>query len=67
MSEAALRERMTVLARSLFERGYSVGTAGNVGAAVHDGLLMRPTNSSLGELDPRAHLQARPGRPSRRW
>jgi 3-dehydro-4-phosphotetronate decarboxylase len=52
MSETALRESMARLARSLFERGYAVGSAGNISAAVDDGLLITPTNSCLGFLDP---------------
>ena len=39
------------LAASLFARGFSVGTAGNISARVGDGYLMTPTNSSLGRLD----------------
>lgn len=52
MSEAALREELAALARSLFERGYSVGTAGNISVRLPDGYLMTPTNSCLGRLDP---------------
>jgi 3-dehydro-4-phosphotetronate decarboxylase len=52
MSETALRESMARLARSLFERGYAVGSAGNISAAVDDGLLITPTNSCLGFIDP---------------
>ncbi len=52
MTEAELRQEITRLARSLFERGYCVGSAGNISAAVTDGYLMTPTNSSLGHLDP---------------
>lgn len=51
-NESKVREEIVRLSRSLFERGYSVGTAGNISAAVDDGLLMTPTNSSLGLLDP---------------
>ncbi|MBB3610255.1 ribulose-5-phosphate 4-epimerase/fuculose-1-phosphate aldolase [Rhizobium sp. BK602] len=40
------------LSRSLYERGFSVGSAGNISAAVDDGILMTPTNSCLGFLDP---------------
>jgi ribulose-5-phosphate 4-epimerase/fuculose-1-phosphate aldolase len=40
------------LSRSLFERGYAVGSAGNISVAVDDGLLITPTNSSLGSLEP---------------
>ena len=52
MSEAALREDMVRLSKSLFDRGFSVGSAGNISAAVEDGILMTPTNSCLGFLDP---------------
>jgi ribulose-5-phosphate 4-epimerase/fuculose-1-phosphate aldolase len=52
MDEAALREELALLARSLFERGYSVGTAGNISVRLADGYLMTPTNSCLGRLDP---------------
>lgn len=53
MTEADLRRQMSELCRSLFDRGYSVGTAGNVSARLPDGsLLMTPTNSTLGAIDP---------------
>ena len=53
MDEAMLRREMVRLAKSLFDRGYSVGSAGNISAALPDGgFLMTPTNSSLGHLDP---------------
>ena len=52
MSESKLREELVRLSRSLFERGFSVGSAGNISAAVEDGLLITPTNSCLGFLDP---------------
>ena len=51
MSEAALREELATLGRSLFERGYSVGSAGNICVRLPDGYLMTPTNSCLGRLD----------------
>ena len=52
MSEDAARAELAMLARSLFERGYSVGTAGNISVRLPDGYLMTPTNSCLGRLDP---------------
>jgi ribulose-5-phosphate 4-epimerase/fuculose-1-phosphate aldolase len=52
MNEADLRGEMVALARSLFQRGYSVGSAGNISARFGDGFLMTPTNSSLGSLEP---------------
>ncbi|PVE21243.1 aldolase [Microvirga sp. KLBC 81] len=51
-SENRIREDIVRLSRSLFERGFSVGSAGNISAAVDDGILITPTNSSLGFLDP---------------
>lgn len=52
MTEAAQREELAQLGRSLFERGYSVGSAGNISVRLADGYLMTPTNSCLGRLDP---------------
>ncbi len=52
MSEARLRERMCALGRSLFERGLASGSSGNLSARLDDGLLLTPTGSSLGALDP---------------
>lgn len=51
-AENRVREEIVRLAKSLFDRGYSVGSAGNVSAVVEDGILMTPTNSCLGFLDP---------------
>lgn len=50
--ETALRREITTLSRSLFERGFAHGSAGNVSARIGDRVLMSPTNSSLGRLDP---------------
>lgn len=50
--ERAAREEMTRLCKSLFDRGFSVGTAGNVSVRLADGMLMTPTNVRLGDLDP---------------
>jgi ribulose-5-phosphate 4-epimerase/fuculose-1-phosphate aldolase len=52
MIEAELRELIAERSASLFQRGFSVGSAGNISAAVEDGFLITPTNSSLGFLDP---------------
>lgn len=51
MNEEHLREQIVELAASLFQRGYSVGSAGNISVRSSDGYLMTPTNSSLGRLD----------------
>ena len=52
MTETALRSLLSELAASLFQRGFSVGSAGNISARLPDGYLMTPTNSCLGRLDP---------------
>ena len=52
MSEARLRERIVRLGTSMFERGLTFGSSGNISAKLDDGWLMTPTNVSLGELDP---------------
>ncbi len=52
MTEDAARAQLAELAKSLFDRGYSVGTAGNISVRLTDGYLMTPTNSCLGRLDP---------------
>ena len=52
MTEIETRKLLAELAASLFARGYSVGSAGNISARVEGGYLMTPTNSSLGRLDP---------------
>jgi ribulose-5-phosphate 4-epimerase/fuculose-1-phosphate aldolase len=52
MWEKEARPEIVRLSKSLFDRGYSVGTAGNISCLVEDGLLITPTNSCLGFLDP---------------
>lgn len=44
-------ELLVALGASLFTRGYSVGSAGNISVRLSDGFLMTPTNSSLGRLE----------------
>jgi ribulose-5-phosphate 4-epimerase/fuculose-1-phosphate aldolase len=51
MDEQATRLLLVELAGSLFARGYSVGSAGNISVRLDDGYLITPTNSSLGRLD----------------
>lgn len=50
--ENALREEICTVGRSLYARGYTVGTAGNISARLADGWLITPTDASLGNLDP---------------
>lgn len=52
MSETERREALATLSRSLFERGLSSGSTGNISVRIDDGWLMTPTGSSLGALDP---------------
>ncbi|MGN6470474.1 MAG: class II aldolase/adducin family protein, partial [Rhizobiaceae bacterium] len=51
MDEAGLRQRMVKWGRSLFERGFTVGSSGNMSVRIEDGFLVTPTNSCLGFLD----------------
>ena len=51
-AESTLREEIALLGRSLFERGLTHGSTGNVSAKLADGWLLTPTGSSLGRLDP---------------
>ena len=52
MNEAKLREEICILGKSMFDRGLTPGSSGNISARVEDGWLMTPTNSCLGRLDP---------------
>jgi len=52
MNEDDTRELLVELAASLFARGFSVGSAGNISVRLADGYLITPTNSSLGRLEP---------------
>ncbi|WP_298936358.1 3-oxo-tetronate 4-phosphate decarboxylase [uncultured Ruegeria sp.] len=59
--EAKLREEICILAKSMFDRGLTCGTSGNISARLSDGtLLITPTGSSIGFLDPAriSHLDA---------
>ena len=51
-SESILREEICRLGESLFTRGLTFGSAGNISVRFEDGWLMTPTNVSLGRLDP---------------
>ncbi len=53
MSESNLREQICTLAKSLFDRGLTHGSTGNISARTDDGgLLVSPTGTSFGRLDP---------------
>lgn len=60
-AESQLREQICVLAKSLFDRGLTHGSTGNISARTADGgLLVSPTGTSFGRLDPAglAHFDA---------
>lgn len=52
-TEARLRDQICLLARSMFDRGLTAGSTGNISARTEDGgLLVSPTGTSFGRLDP---------------
>ncbi|MFY9706992.1 MAG: aldolase [Desulfobacterales bacterium] len=74
MAEQELRNQIVQQARSLFMRGYSSGSAGNISVRLNNGFLITPTNSSFGRLEPeRLSLLDPEGRhrdgdkPSKEW
>jgi ribulose-5-phosphate 4-epimerase/fuculose-1-phosphate aldolase len=52
MSDNALREILCSTGRSLFARGLTHGSTGNLSLRTDRGFIMTPTGCSLGELDP---------------
>lgn len=52
MSEHSQRDLIVRLAKSLFDRGLTFGSSGNISLRLDDGWLMTPTGSSMGALDP---------------
>lgn len=50
--ENRIREEICVTGASLYQRGYTVGSAGNISARLPDGWLITPTDVCLGRLDP---------------
>lgn len=59
MTQAALREEICLFGQSLFARGLTPGSSGNISVRLDDGSwLVTPTDASLGFLDPArlAHL-----------
>ena len=52
MTEAETRALLVTLAGSLYARGFSVGSAGNISVRLEEGgYLITPTNSCLGRLE----------------
>ena len=52
MSETRTRDLVAELGRSLFDRGFTHGSTGNISVRLDDGWLLTPTDSCLGRLDP---------------
>ena len=52
MSELELREQIVEHGKSLYDRGLTPGSSGNISIRLPDGILITPTNSCLGRLDP---------------
>ena len=51
MSEQEFRDALVRWGRSMFERGLTAGSSGNMSVKLDDGYLFTPTNSCLGFLD----------------
>ena len=71
-TESRIREEICTVGASLYARRYTVGSAGNISARLHDGWLITPTDACLGRLDPndiaKVSLDGQPlsgGRPSK--
>jgi ribulose-5-phosphate 4-epimerase/fuculose-1-phosphate aldolase len=53
MTLSATREQITRFAKSIYDRGLTNGSTGNISVRLEDGgLLVTPTGSSMGFLDP---------------
>lgn len=51
MSEQDIRNNLVKWGKSLFERGLTAGSSGNMSVRLDDGFLFTPTNSCLGFLE----------------
>lgn len=61
MSESRIREQIALFGKSLFDRGLTSGSSGNISVKLDDGWLLTPTNSCLGRLDPSLISKLGPG------
>ena len=53
MTDKDLRDQICVMAKSLFDRRLTGGSTGNISARTEDGgLLVSPTGTSFGRMDP---------------
>ena len=51
-SENKMRDKITYLARSIYDRGLTFGSSGNISVRTENGWLMTPSGSTMGNLDP---------------
>ena len=51
-NEIRIREEICRTGKSLYDRRYTVGTAGNISSCLEDGWLITPTDACLDLLDP---------------
>lgn len=52
MTEMKSRDEIAKLAKSMYERGLTFGSSGNISVRLDDGWLMTPTGVSMAEIDP---------------
>lgn len=52
MNESVLREQIVAFGKSIFDRGLTSGSSGNISVRLDEGWLLTPTDSCLGRLDP---------------
>ena len=52
MQEHQLRDQICELGKSIFDRGLTHGSTGNISVRSSDGWLLTPTGSNLGKLEP---------------
>lgn len=52
MSDTQTRDDIARLAKSMYDRGLTFGSSGNISVRTDDGWLMTPTGSTMGNLDP---------------
>ena len=52
MTETKSRDEIAKLAKSMYERGLTFGSSGNISVRLDDGWLMTPTGVSMAEIDP---------------
>ena len=52
MTENVMRDAIARFGKSMFDRGLTAGSSGNISMRTEDGWLLTPTNACLGDLDP---------------